>query len=69
MSATATVISDLEIKNSTILIIDDNTTVLNIAVEYLQEGQFVALAAQDGIDAIKVCPSQPNFTRRINARN
>jgi diguanylate cyclase (GGDEF)-like protein len=62
MSATAIVISDLEIKNSTILIIDDNTTVLNVAVEYLQEGQFVALVAQDGESGLMQSKSaRPNL--------
>jgi diguanylate cyclase (GGDEF)-like protein len=62
MSATATVISDLEIKNSTILIIDDNTTVLNIAVEYLQESEFVAVVAQDGESGLRQSNSaRPNL--------
>ena len=62
MSETATVISDLEIKKSIVLIIDDNTTVLTVAIEYLQQGELVVLVAQDGEHGLILSKSiRPNL--------
>lgn len=60
MSANAAINRNFELKNSTILIIDDNPTNLGLAVDYLEESGFVVLVAQDGESGLKrvkyACP-------------
>lgn len=60
MSAIATNPGDIDLKNSTILIIDDNATNLAVAADYLEESGFVVLVAQDGESGFKrakyACP-------------
>jgi diguanylate cyclase (GGDEF)-like protein len=55
MSAKATSfnLDKSELQNSTILIIDDNTTNLAVAVTYLEDSGFNVLVAQDGESGIK----------------
>lgn len=59
MSAIATNTTDIELK-SIILIVDDNSTNLGVAVDYLEESGFVVLVAQDGESGLKrakyACP-------------
>jgi diguanylate cyclase (GGDEF)-like protein len=46
-------LTNLDCKNFTILIVDDNSTNLRVAVIYLEESGFTVLVAQDGESALK----------------
>lgn len=53
MSASDIDTAEIELNNSTVLIIDDNPTNLSVAVEHLEASSFVVLVAQDGESGIK----------------
>jgi two-component system, NtrC family, sensor kinase len=52
MSANGIDLEEIDITNSTILIVDDNPTNLAVAVEYLETSGFTVLVAQDGESGI-----------------
>jgi diguanylate cyclase (GGDEF)-like protein len=53
MNAADTKTEQIDLKNFTILIIDDNSINLGVAVDYLQESGFVVLVAQDGESGLR----------------
>jgi diguanylate cyclase (GGDEF)-like protein len=52
MNSNAIAFEEIDITNSTILIVDDNPTNLAVAVEYLETSGFIVLVAQDGESGI-----------------
>ncbi|MBF2021478.1 MAG: diguanylate cyclase [Hydrococcus sp. C42_A2020_068] len=54
MSETDVNLVNLDPRNFTILIVDDNSTNLSVAVDYLEESGFTVLVAQDGESALKL---------------
>jgi diguanylate cyclase (GGDEF)-like protein len=59
MNQTAAKTNDLELRNSTILIIDDNPTSLAVTATYLEESGFIVLVAKDGESGLKQAKYNP----------